>query len=35
VTNVNGAADYISPPQSIVAATPGIHARILDELGVA
>src|SRR6266508_1902451 len=32
VTNVNGGADYISPPQSVVAATPGIHARILEEL---
>lgn len=32
VTNVRGAADYISPPQSVVAATPGIHARMLDEL---
>ncbi len=34
VTNVNGVPDYISPPQSVVAATPGIHPRILDELGV-
>lgn len=33
VTNVSGAADYISPPQSVVAATPGIHARMLAELG--
>ena len=32
VTNVNGDADYISPPQSIIASTPGIHARMLDEL---
>jgi myo-inositol-1(or 4)-monophosphatase len=32
VTNVKGAADYISPPQSVVAATPGIHALMLDEL---
>lgn len=32
VTNVHGEADYISPPQSVVAATPGIHARMLDEL---
>ena len=32
VTNVRGEADYISPPQSVVAATPGIHARMLDEL---
>jgi myo-inositol-1(or 4)-monophosphatase len=32
VTNVFGEADYISPPQSIVATTPGIHARMLEEL---
>lgn len=32
VTNVYGKGDYISPPQSVVAATPGIHARMLAEL---
>jgi len=32
VTNVRGEADYISPPQSVVATTPGIHPRMLDEL---
>ena len=32
VTNVKGGADYISPPQSVVATTPGIHPRMLDEL---
>lgn len=32
VTNVFGDADYISSPQSIVATTPGIHARVLEEL---
>ena len=32
VTNVKGEADYISPPQSVVATTPSIHARMLDEL---
>jgi myo-inositol-1(or 4)-monophosphatase len=32
VTNVNGEGDYISPPQSVVAATPGIQTRMLDEL---
>jgi myo-inositol-1(or 4)-monophosphatase len=32
VTNVNGEPDYISPPQSVVAATPGIHARMLEVL---
>jgi len=32
VTNVKGEADFISPPQSVVATTPGIHPRMLDEL---
>ncbi len=32
VTNVDGERDYISPPQSVIAATPGIHARIVQEL---
>jgi myo-inositol-1(or 4)-monophosphatase len=32
VTDVYGEADYISPPQSILATTPGIHARMLEEL---
>jgi myo-inositol-1(or 4)-monophosphatase len=32
ITNVKGEADYISPPQSVVAATPGIQARMLAEL---
>ncbi len=32
VTNVKGEADYISPPQSVVAATPGICAQMLGEL---
>lgn len=32
VTNAFGDADYISSPQSIVATTPGIHARVLEEL---
>jgi myo-inositol-1(or 4)-monophosphatase len=32
VTNVKGEADYISPPQSVIASTPGIHARMLEEL---
>ena len=32
VTNVGGEADYISPPQSVVATAPGIHVRMLDEL---
>ncbi len=32
VTNINGEADYISPPQSILATAPGIHKRMLEEL---
>jgi len=32
LTNVKGEADYISPPQSVVATAPGIHARMLAEL---
>lgn len=32
VTNIRGEADYLSTPQSILATTPGIHARMLDEL---
>lgn len=32
VTNVYGDADYISPPQSVVATTPGIHDRMLEGL---
>ena len=32
VTSVSGEADYISPPQSVIASSPGIHARMLQEL---
>jgi len=32
ITNVDGKNDYISPPQSVLATTPGIHARMFDEL---
>jgi len=32
VTSVTGAADYLSAPQSVIACTPGIHARMLEEL---
>jgi len=32
VTNVKGEADYISPPQSVIAATPGIYKQLLREL---
>jgi myo-inositol-1(or 4)-monophosphatase len=32
ITNVRGEPDYISPPQSVVASTPGIHTRMLEEL---
>jgi myo-inositol-1(or 4)-monophosphatase len=31
VTNILGASDYISTPQSILATAPGIHARMLEE----
>ena len=34
VTNVNGGKDYLSPPQSIVATAPGIHAKMLEGLRV-
>lgn len=34
VTNTTGGADYISPPQSVLATAPGIHARMLDELRI-
>lgn len=32
VTNIRGGEDFISPPQSILATAPGIHARMLEEL---
>ena len=32
VTNVKDLPDYLSAPQSIVAAAPGIHAKILENL---
>jgi myo-inositol-1(or 4)-monophosphatase len=32
VTSVSGEMDYISPPQSVVASTPGIHAPMLKVL---
>jgi len=32
ITNVDGENDYISPPQSVLATAPGIHARMFDEL---
>ncbi len=35
VTNVKNLADYLSSPQSIVAAAPGIHAEILQNLQAA
>jgi myo-inositol-1(or 4)-monophosphatase len=35
VTNAHNLPDYLSSPQSIVAATPGIHAKILENLGAA
>jgi myo-inositol-1(or 4)-monophosphatase len=33
VTDVYGKADYLSAPQSVVASTPDIHVRMLEELG--
>lgn len=32
VTDVNGKRDYLSSPQSIIAAAPGIHSKIMDAL---
>jgi myo-inositol-1(or 4)-monophosphatase len=32
VTNISGEADYLSAPQSILAAAPGIHTRMLEVL---
>ena len=32
VTNIRGSLDYVSPPQSIVCAAPGIHAKMLKAL---
>ncbi len=32
VTNVRGGDDFISPPQSIIAASPGIHSQIIEKL---
>jgi myo-inositol-1(or 4)-monophosphatase len=32
VTNVKGEADYISSPQSVIAAAPGIYAQLWEEL---
>jgi myo-inositol-1(or 4)-monophosphatase len=32
VTSVTGEADYLSSPQSVLACTPGIHARMVEEL---
>jgi hypothetical protein len=33
VTDVNNGPDYLSEPQSIIAAAPGIHSQILEKLG--
>jgi myo-inositol-1(or 4)-monophosphatase len=32
VSNVRGEPDFVSPPQSVLASAPGIHARMLEEL---
>ena len=34
ITNVKGETDFISSPQSVLAATPAIHARMLGELRI-
>ena len=34
VTNVDEGADYLSAPQSVIACTPGIHSRMLEELRI-
>jgi myo-inositol-1(or 4)-monophosphatase len=35
VTNMRGAPDFLAAPQSIVAAAPGIHAKLLEALNAA
>ncbi len=35
VTDVRNRADYLSSPQSILAAAPGIHRQVLEKLGTA
>lgn len=32
ITNVFGQPDFVSPPQSVLATSPGIHAKMLEEL---
>jgi len=32
ITNVHGENDFIAPPQSVLATTPGIYGRMFDEL---
>jgi myo-inositol-1(or 4)-monophosphatase len=32
VTNIDGEADYISPPQSVICAAPGIHRLLMEAL---
>jgi myo-inositol-1(or 4)-monophosphatase len=32
VTNVKGKTDYLSSPQSVVAANPVLHAKLLEQL---
>lgn len=32
VTNIDGKPDYISPPQSVICATPGIHQALMEAL---
>jgi myo-inositol-1(or 4)-monophosphatase len=35
VTDIHNGADYLTAPQSVVAAAPGIHAQLLEKLGAA
>jgi myo-inositol-1(or 4)-monophosphatase len=35
VTNIHNGSNYLAAPQSIVAATPGIHGKILEQLEAA
>jgi len=33
VTNLQGGADYLTPPCSILAANPGLHGKMVEEVG--
>lgn len=34
VTNIQGGMDYLSPPQSIIAAAPGIYSKMIEKLNL-